>query len=162
MKPALALIFTVLALCVCGQRKASAKAHAPKWIVPPVIEHKFNVENPEATAVWSKDGSQYSARFVNPINNLGSILVYDTTGKEIRREKELENSDYPAPINDYFMNKYPGEGYAVWSSTDSEGNSTFYSQHNDHTIRFDKNGHLVAPISLRPGASDSVMPSIAR
>jgi hypothetical protein len=123
----------------------------PKWLVPQVVEHKFNIEHPEASARWKKDGMTYSAQFINPLNNLGSIIVYDTAGKVVRRDKELENNEYPAPINDYFIRKFPDEGYTVWSTTDSAGNTNFYSMKNDRMLKFDKEGRLVSPVSLRPG-----------
>ena len=150
----------VLALVCFRVALTAQEPGAPKWIVPPVVEHKFNIENPEASARWKKDGATYSAQFINPLNNLGSIIVYDTVGKVVRRDRELENNEYPSPINDYFIRKYPNEGYAIWSSTDSAGNQNYFTVKNDRVIRFDKDGRLVSPVNLKPGRDSLTVDSV--
>jgi hypothetical protein len=148
---------------MAGQKKpASPASGAVKWLVPPAVEQKFVIENPEASAEWKKDGRLYRAQFIHPLNNAGYIIVYDSTGRVVVREKELENTDYPAPINDFFIKNYPGEGYVVWSSTDSTGNVYYYSTRNSETLRFDKQGNYQSPAKLRLKPGDTLTPVIVR
>jgi hypothetical protein len=133
-----------------GKKPAAMPDKPAEFIVPVAVEQKFSIENPDAQARWKKDGEFYKALFVNPVNNLGYIIVYDKTGTVVRREKELERQDYPASISEHQEKKFPGEGVSVWSSTDSTGNVTFYSQKNEATFRYDKNGRLL------DGGSDSL------
>jgi hypothetical protein len=149
----------ITAFTLSAQKKNSLSPSTqaePKHLVPPLVEQKFVLENPEAKANWKKEGAFYKAEFINPINNLGYILYYDTLGHMIRREKEMENSEYPAPINDYFLAKYPSEGYVVWSSTDTAGKVSYYSNRSGEVIRFDKDGNYVSPGRLRVKSGDTL------
>jgi hypothetical protein len=110
-------------------------------LVPVKVHQKFVLENPDVEARWKTDQSTFTAQYINPLNNMGYMIVYDTAGTVIRREKELENQDYPAPINDFFSKEFPGEGYVIWSSTDSAGNAFYYCNHNTRLLKFDKNGN---------------------
>lgn len=140
-----ALLIILWTVRADAQHSHKQKNTVAKWIVPAVVEQKFVVENPEATATWRKDGKLYVAQFVNPVNNLGYVLVYDSTGHVVRREKELENPDMPGSIHDFFASRFPGEPFMVWSSTDSSGNFSYYSSRNGQTLRFDKDGRYIDP-----------------
>ena len=132
-----------------NQKKAEA-------IVPPPVEQKFVIEHPDAKAQWKKDGEYYKAIFVNPVNNLGQITVYDKSGKIIRKERELEQQEFPSAIIEYQEKKFPGEGFAVWVSTDSTGNNLYYTQKNNITHWFDRNGRPLSGAEGKRSAYDSL------
>jgi hypothetical protein len=119
---------------------AMGLAQSQEQLVPLKVHQKFLIENPGTKATWKTAGELFVAQYVNPLNNMGYVIVYDTAGTVIRREKELEPQDYPAIINDYFEQHHPGEGYIIWSSTDTVGNIHFYTQHREKVLRFDRSG----------------------
>jgi len=104
---------------------------------------KFKQAYPDITPEWKMDGKNFVASFVDPNTLKGINIVYDKDGNVIRKETELENSSYPQSINDYYINKYPGEKYKTWSSVDNTGVSTYYIKRANETIWFDKGGIFV-------------------
>lgn len=136
-------VFSV-GLMLCGQPVAGQTVG--KNIVPIVVEQKFLLENPDVKAIWSKDGDLYRAAFINPVNNLGYVLVYNKDGRVVKREKELEHNEYPAPIVAFHDKYYPGEGLAIYSSIDSLGNLLFYSRKNNKVFWFDTSGRLLTSL----------------
>jgi hypothetical protein len=157
MRIILVLIFAVINCeSLFSQTQSSltaGKTVKEEYMVPVAVEQKFVLENPDVKATWKKDGDFYKAQFINPINNLGYITIYDKDGNILRKEKELESQEYPVAISEFYNSNYPGEGFVVWSSTDSTGNLSFYSIHNTETFRFDKDGNLVSP--RKKGRADS-------
>jgi hypothetical protein len=147
-------------LCAQGAASLTAKKQdAPVSLVPVKVHEKFILENPDIQARWKTDNGVFTAQYINPLNNMGYMIVYDSLGNVLRREKELENQEYPALINDYFTKEFPGEGYVVWSSVDSAGNHLYYSDHNSRILKFDKNGHLLNPARVNGRRFDSIAPA---
>ena len=135
---ALRKLFPVLVLF--SSLTASAQAKEGAHIVPVAVEQKFSIEQPDVSPRWTREGGLYKATFVNPVNNLGYMITYDETGKVIKREKELEQQEYPPLIAQYHEKKFPGEGLAVWASVDSAGHVRYFSQKNNSLFWFDKDG----------------------
>jgi hypothetical protein len=157
------LIFVSVETCL-SQQKAGNNPGQQQGIniVPVKVHQKFVLENPDISPQWKHDKGVYTAQYINPLNNMGYMIVYDSAGHVLRREKELERQDYPAPINDYFVKEYPGEGYVVWSSVDSAGRLFFYSNHNSRLYQFDKQGQLLSPSKTKPEGYDSVLAPVRK
>ncbi len=138
------LLLCVIMMCATGfasgQKIAAKKSEN---LVPTAVEQKFVLEYPEIKARWKQEAGLYKAIFVNPVNNLGYINVYDSSGRVVARERELERSEYPPLVSEYLTKKYPAEGFAVWKSTDSLGKDTYYSPRAEETIRFDNEGRVM-------------------
>jgi hypothetical protein len=149
MKPISFFVFLFLIpLTMCWSQSTHSLSPGSRQkteaIVPPAAEQKFVIEHPDAHAQWKKDGEYYKAIFVNPVNSLGQVTVYDKAGHIIRKERELEQQEIPPTISEFQEKKFPGEGFAVWVSTDSLGNNIFYTQKNNNTYWFDRNGQLLS------------------
>ena len=153
VKTILVIILVISAKVVCLAQmtrslSSSSKINknTPVSLVPVKVHQKFILENPDVKARWKTENGIYTAQYINPVNNMGYNIVYDSVGTVLRREKELENEDYPGTINDFFMSQYPGEGYVIWSSVDSAGKQMYYTDHDSHIFMFDKNGKLMNPL----------------
>ena len=128
-------------------------------IVPPVVEQKFVLEHPDSKAVWETEGSNFRAKFINPVNNLGYITVYDPQGNIIRREREMETDEVPAKVATYMQKNTRGQGFVVWSVVDSVGSLSYYSPRPEGTIVFDKSGLPISEINF---LQDTIVPASAR
>lgn len=112
---------------------------------PPAIVDKFTNEHPGITPAWHMDGKNFTAEYVDPNTFKGVSIVYDKDGNVIRRESEMENSSYPASINDYYIKKYPGEKFKTWRSLDDKGAQTYFIKRSSGTVWFDKDGNYIDP-----------------
>ncbi len=139
--------------------KNKTNKNTPVSLVPVPVHQKFILENPEVKARWKTENGIYTAQYINPVNNMGYMIVYDSLGNVLRREKELENQDYPPSINDFFMKEYPGEGYVIWSSVDSAGNQMYFTDHDSRIFKFDKNGRLLNPARNTRGLDSIAVPT---
>jgi hypothetical protein len=142
--------------------KGQDNKNTPVSLVPVPVHQKFILENPDVKARWKTENGVYSAQYINPVNNMGYMIVYDSLGNVLRREKELENQDYPPLINDFFMKEYPGEGYVIWSSVDSAGKQMYYTDHDSRIFKFDKDGRLLNPVKGTRGLDSIAAPAPAK
>jgi hypothetical protein len=163
-------LIAIVGLFICGEMgfaqptgslsaKGQNNKNTPVSLVPVKVHQKFILENPEVKARWKTEDGIYTAQFINPLNNVGYMIVYDSLGNVLRREKELENQDYPPAINDFFMKEYPGEGYVIWSSVDSAGKQMYFTDHDSHIFRFDKDGRLLNPAKGNRGLDSLAAPA---
>ncbi len=122
----------------------SQKAALDPSQVPTAVTGAFTDQNPGITATWRADGQNFRASYIDPSSKLGRIIIYDKEGNVLRREDEVDNVTFPAPINDYYNKHHPGEIYQVWKSDEkANGHSMYYSSRNDETIWFDSEGHVI-------------------
>ncbi|MEO6305938.1 MAG: hypothetical protein ABIP51_22520 [Bacteroidia bacterium] len=111
---------------------------------PSIITNHFDIDYPNNTAIWYKDGSNYRAEYSDSKSNIGRSATYDKNGVRIGTEEQLSSGNYPTEISDYYTKKYPNEEYQVWSSKDGMGNTTYYTTHNNETLWYDKAGKFTS------------------
>ena len=105
-----------------------------------IILSKFSYDNPNIRPVWSReDDNVYAALYRDETTNLGKIIRYDMNGNVLSRQNEMENNTYPVAISKYYLKRYPGEKYAVWSY-ESNGNKTYYINREEETVWFNSTG----------------------
>jgi hypothetical protein len=126
----------------------SATLFAQTSQVPTNIMIEFKNTHPNHDFItWLEENGTYKASSIDD-KKLHHVTVYDTDAKVIRTEREILSRDIPTPIIGYFEEKYPGvNNYTVWVVEDNEGNKTYFSNHNDKNITFDKEGRI------NPGAA---------
>lgn len=105
---------------------------------PSTVTTRFSNDYPGMDATWSMDGSNYRADYTDGAINRS--VIYDQKGKMLSREEQMRSNTYPSSIGDYYTKNYPNEKYDVWSSTDPDGTTTYYTKRNSETIWFDKSG----------------------
>jgi hypothetical protein len=139
----LALLTGLTAQSTSGRgrmEKPSEQAQPPQEIVD-----KFTKEHPGITPAWHMDGKNFAAEYVDPNTFKGISIVYAPDGSVLRRESEMENSSYPAGINDYYIKKYPGEKFKTWRSLDDKGVQSYYIKRANETVWFDQEGRYIDP-----------------
>lgn len=147
------LVAILLPLSIAAQRSRHVTT-----IVPPAVEQKFVLEYPDAQAQWQSEGRNFKAKFINPVNNLGYIQVYDQQGNVLRRERELEPAEVPPRVSEFLVKNSRGQGFVVWTVTDSAGKQSFYSPRPEGTVVFDKTGLPLSEVKL---LRDSAAPAPA-
>jgi len=139
-------IFSILAAFGINAMVAQTNTATPDYgnnaplSTPNTITSKFNADYPNNNPTWTSDNGTYRAQYMDGTTNMGRSVIYDKDGTMMSREEQLSNTSYPMPIVDYYSKTYPNEKYDVWSTTDKAGNTTYYTNRNDETIWFDKNG----------------------
>src|SRR5688572_22265324 len=127
MKKLIVVIFLYLPGSFCaqagGKSDISTQPQDPAQ-VPSLVKEAFTREHPQSHGTWSKEGENHKVEFVDKESRLGHVIVYDRTGKVIRRDSELES--VPGPINDYYNKNYPGETFKTWSA-EAEKEKYYYS-----------------------------------
>src|ERR1043165_5969878 len=68
--------------------------------VPSLVMENFTREHPASHGTWSKEGENHRVEFIDKESKVAHVIIYDRTGKVIRRDSELES--VPGPINDYY------------------------------------------------------------
>ena len=112
---------------------------------PASIQEKFKKEYPDVTPTWRKDEKYYVADFTDTNSFKGTTIAYDKNGNVVRRESEMENSTYPAAINNYFVKNYPGEKFKTWKSLDETGEQKYCIKREYQVLWFDKEGNYIDP-----------------
>lgn len=139
------LLLTFMQMPGAYSQEKTRKPEVGQNVTPPeVVREKFRNMYPDVTPVWKMDGQNYAAEFLNPETLKGMRLVFNKDGHVLRKESELDSS-YPQSINDYYIKKYPGEKYKIWSTVDETGQNTYFIQRGTETIRFDNRGQYVKP-----------------
>lgn len=110
--------------------------------VPNVIVEKFQARVPNMRPSWTDDGKLYMASYKDSLD-LGHILTYDKNGNLLFVQDEQGRTSFPAPIERFHEEIYPGEPYTVWMNTDSEGNKRYYITRQKTTWWFDLEGNVI-------------------
>lgn len=131
------LLFALLGASAQNTMPASSNVQAPD-----AISTRFNNDYPNLQPTWTMDGSNYRADYSD--GSVNRSVIYDPQGKVMSREEQLNTNAYPTTIGDYYTKNYPSEKYNVWSSTDANGEMTYYTKRNSETIWFDKSGKYKA------------------
>jgi hypothetical protein len=129
----------LLALSSLSAQTTNAMPASTNVQPPSGVSTRFNNDYPNMQPTWTMDGSNYRADYADGSNSRS--VIYDPKGKMMSREEMLSNGTYPSTIGDYYTKTYPNEKYEVWSSTDTEGNMTYYTKRNSETVLFDKSGN---------------------
>ena len=139
-------LYLSLFLSVTGLSQLPAYQGGPEpstFQPPKVVSEKFKREYPEVTPTWHVEEKYYVADFTDTISFKGISLVYDKNGKIVRRESEMENSTYPAKINDYFVKNYPGEKFKTYKCLDDKGIQSYCIKRPTGALWFDKEGNYI-------------------
>jgi hypothetical protein len=107
---------------------------------PSSISNKFSTDYPEAAPAWVMDGPNYKAEYRDKKTNKGKAIVYDGNGNIIRNDNELDRSNYPAGVSDFYLTNYPNEEPQVWVTEDEMGNRLYYIKRKSEVIWLDKDG----------------------
>ena len=110
-----------------AQTPASTNVQAPS-----AVATRFSNDYPNRNATWTMDGSNYRADYME--GSVNKSVIYDPKGKMLSREEMLANGSYPSTIGDYYTKNYPNEKYQVWSSTNADGDMSYYTKRNSETV----------------------------
>jgi hypothetical protein len=124
---------------------APSKTGVAETEIPTPVRDAFKKENPQLTPVWKVDGGLFKATFVDPATNLGNVLIYQGSGEVLRREREMEASEIPQPVKEFYSKNFPGEGFVLWSRVDNAFMQTYYAHRNTRVLTFDKDGNYIGP-----------------
>jgi hypothetical protein len=113
-------------------------------IVPPAAakEHFEKHHAGSSNVIWREVNGEYHVTYTDPKTKLGHVIVYNSEGKLIRHENELETTTYPETVKKFFIKEYPGEKYSIWESQDEKGSKTYYIPREKEFLWFDENGKL--------------------
>ena len=111
--------------------------------VPAIVRENFTRDHPGSAGTWSREGEHYRVEFIDRESRLAHAIVYDSKGKVVRRDSELES--VPEAINEYYHKNYPGEKLRTWSVEEEDGARYFYSNRESEALRFDQEGHYIKP-----------------
>jgi hypothetical protein len=109
--------------------------------VPESVNKRFSADYPDSKSTWTMRGNNYRAEYRDQSTNLNRAVIYDMAGNPIGTERELNMSDYPGTLRDYYNSNYPNESYKVWSSEDKTGKRTYYVPRKNEMIWFDEKGN---------------------
>jgi hypothetical protein len=122
-------------------------------VPPSVVTNRFTTDYPGMQANWSRDHmNNYRASYRDAGSNSNRSVTYDKSGNVISRDMELGDNDYPTGISDYFTKNNMKDKRSVWSSEDQDGNKIYYSNYNNKTYWFDKNGNYQEPKGKHSGS----------
>ncbi len=139
----LASFFAVVSLT--AQTDTGKGMPVPDGIAAPSsISNKFSTDYPEAAPAWVMDGPNYKAEYRDKKTNKGKAIVYDGNGNIIRNDNELDRSNYPAGVSDFYLTNYPNEEPQVWVTEDDMGNRLYYIKRKSEVIWLDKDGKYMA------------------
>jgi hypothetical protein len=136
-----------------NQGNANAGQQPGNNVPPSVVTNRFTTDYPGMQANWSRDHmNNYRASYRDAGSNSNRSVTYDKTGNVISRDMELGDNDYPTGISDYFTKNNMKDKHSVWSSEDKDGNKIYYSNYNNKTYWFDKNGNYNEPKGKHQGS----------
>lgn len=96
MKPFIIIIFLVFADNVSeAQTLPVTTTTLSATKVPDVVKTTFSNEFPSLQPKWETDDKNYKAIYADPKTNSKGIIVYDPSGKVIRRDTEVTTQKEP-------------------------------------------------------------------
>lgn len=97
MKPFIIVIFLMLAGNVSEAQTLPATTTSTLSVakVPDVVKTTFSNEFPSLQPKWEADEKNYKAIYADPKTNSKGIIVYDPSGKVIRRDSEVTTQKGP-------------------------------------------------------------------
>jgi hypothetical protein len=108
-------------------------------MMPLIVLDHFAHSFPEQQAYWGVAKEGYTARFKSPSSGLTNVVIYDTHGKILRYEQEVDNNCCPAPIVEFLTKRFNSTDIPVWScQEDSE--VSYYVKKGMRIYWFDKQG----------------------
>jgi hypothetical protein len=111
--------------------------------VPDIVRNKFNREHPNVKPTWQIVGDNYVAEYIDETTETKRLIAFDDDSNVMRRDKEVDEKNYPKAIKNYFSKHYPNENYTIWYSEDNSGNKIYYSKQKSIIIWFDKDGKFL-------------------
>lgn len=114
--------------------------------VPAQVIKRFEEDYPAYTPVWSKEGYNYRADYIDE-KNMSGMAVYNANGRMLRSETELQANSYPGSIGDYHTSNLPRRRYKVYSTRDTTGNKGYYSATEEEMLLFDSEGNYKSRIN---------------
>lgn len=111
--------------------------------VPPFILSSFNKMHPNAKVdKWGKEGNNYEAEFKE--NGIETSVELGPNGQLIATEVEINVSDLPKAVADYFAATMPGKKIAEASKiTSATGTVSYEAEVDKVDYHFDSNGTFV-------------------
>lgn len=110
---------------------------------PARVSNKFANDYPGVKPVWNLNDANYEAIYTDPETNLKRYILFDKEGNVIRKESELNYTDYPAKINQYYSVRFPDEKFRILKCEAPNGESYYFAKHKEQIIKFDTTGNYI-------------------
>src|SRR5688500_20058555 len=94
--------------------------------VPGTINQRFTTDYPNIKPNWSTSGTNYRAEYMDTETRLGRAVLYDQNGNPVGKELELNRTEYPKTITEYYSSNYPNEEFRIWSAEDMTGKRNYF------------------------------------
>ncbi len=111
--------------------------------IPLPVENNFQQLYPSADKVkWEKEGENYEVNF--KVNKKKISITFDSLGKLIEKEEDIEISQLPAKASEYINKNYPKSKIKeIEKKTDAQGMITYEVEVRGKELVFDANGNLI-------------------
>ncbi|MEO6305023.1 MAG: hypothetical protein ABIP51_17810 [Bacteroidia bacterium] len=121
---------------------------------PKAVSTKFAAEYPGIKPVWKMADNNYEATYTDPDTKLNNFVLYDKEGGVIKKETELNYTDYPVKINQYYSQRFPEEKIHILKCEAPNGENYYFAKHKDRIIKFDTDGNYMAEKNTKIKASE--------
>jgi len=111
--------------------------------VPVPVKAAFQKQYPNVSKVeWEKEDGNYEAEF--DINKIENSVLYDSSGKLLETEMEIQLKDLPAGVLEYVQTNYKGQKVNEAAKiTDANGTVTFEAEIGKMDVIFDEKGKFL-------------------
>ena len=111
--------------------------------VPAPVKAAFQKQYPNVSKVeWEKEDGNYEAEF--DINKIENSVLYDSSGKLLETEMEIQLKDLPAGVLEYVQTNYKGQKVNEAAKiTDANGTVTFEAEIGKMDVIFDEKGKFL-------------------
>jgi len=111
--------------------------------VPAPVKAAFQKQYPNVSKVeWEKEDGNYEAEF--DINKIENSVLYDSSGKLLEAEMEIQLKDLPAGVLEYVQTNYKGQKVNEAAKiTDANGTVTFEAEIGKMDVIFDEKGKFL-------------------
>ena len=89
MRPLFILMFTFMLGGIAQAQERSVKTATATVVVPESVKATFEKEFPGLQAKWEADDKNFKATYADPKTSSKGIIIYDNSGKVIRRDTEV-------------------------------------------------------------------------
>lgn len=93
MKQIIILLFPLLIGNMLRAQERSVSTASTTVVVPEPVKLTFEKEFPGVQAKWESDDKNFKAIYADPKTNSKGIIIYDNSGKVIRRDTEVNPSN---------------------------------------------------------------------